>query len=142
MFDTNELNDKLVSELRDIARNLGITEADTLRKAELIERIVEQEMLIEAARAQQSTVNTIYTPKGAEPVENTEKSRKRTRTVKSSTQPRVEVPLDDTNLFDAPDDEANADDQENETGGNMNAEVPFSGYKGRGHRFRRAFCKI
>jgi len=53
MFDTNELNDKLVSELREIARNLGIAEADELRKASLIERIVEQEQLIEAARMQQ-----------------------------------------------------------------------------------------
>ena len=33
MFDTNELNDKLVSELREIAKNLGIAEADELRKA-------------------------------------------------------------------------------------------------------------
>jgi len=114
MFDTNELNDKLVSELRDIARNLGVAEAEDLRKAQLIDRIVEQEQLIEAARAQQTTVNTIYTPKGVAPVESTEKTRKRTRVVKSSTQPRVEVPLDDTNLFDEPDDEVSTDDSENE----------------------------
>ncbi|HWZ02921.1 MAG TPA: Rho termination factor N-terminal domain-containing protein, partial [Mucilaginibacter sp.] len=110
MFDTNELNDKLVSELRDIARNLGIAEAEDLRKAQLITRIVEQEQLIEAARAQQSTVNTIYTPKGAEPVESAEKTRKRIRTVKTSNKPRVEVPLDDTNLFDEPDDEVSTDE--------------------------------
>ena len=114
MFDTNELNDKLVSELRDIARNLGIAEAEELRKAQLIERIVEQEQLIEAARAQQSTVNTIYTPKGAAPAESTEKARKRTRTVKSVSKPRVEVPLDDTNLFDEPDDEVAAEDEDSE----------------------------
>jgi transcription termination factor Rho len=82
MFDTNELNDKLVSELRDIARMLGIAEAEDLRKAHLISRIVEQEQLIEAARTQQSTVNTIYTPKGAAPSENTEKTRKRIRVKK------------------------------------------------------------
>ena len=73
MFDTNELNDKLVSELRDIARNLGIAEAEELRKAQLIERIVEQEQLIEAARMQQTTVNTIYTPKGAAAAESVPK---------------------------------------------------------------------
>jgi transcription termination factor Rho len=102
MFDTNELNDKLVSELRDIARNLGIPEAEELRKAQLIERIVEQEQLIETARAQQNTVNTIYTPKNEPVAENTEKTRKRTRTIKAAAplRPRVEVPLDDTNLFD------------------------------------------
>ena len=115
MFDTNELNDKLVSELRDIARNLGIAEAEELRKAQLIERIVEQEQLIEAARTQQSTVNTIYTPKGAAPAESGEKTRKRIRTIKSvSSKPRVEVPLDDTNLFDEPDDEVAAEDEDNE----------------------------
>jgi len=112
MFDKNELNDKLVSELRDIARMLGIAEAEELRKAQLIERIVEQEQLIEAARAQQTTVNTIYTPKGAEPVEKTEKKSKRARVIKNSKEPRVEVPLDDTNLFDEPDDEVSTDETE------------------------------
>ncbi len=113
MFDTNELNDKLVSELRDIARNLGIAEADELRKAQLISRIVEQEQLIEAARAQQTTVNTNYA--GIAPIakeEAPEKSRKRIRTIKNSNEPRIEVPLDDTNLFDMPDDETPADEEE------------------------------
>jgi transcription termination factor Rho len=113
MFDTTELNDKLVSELREIARNLGIAEADDLRKAQLIGRIVEQEKLIEAARLQQTTVNTIYTAKDAVPVETTEKSRKRTRVIKNSNEPRIEVPLDDTNLFDIPDDEVSSDETEN-----------------------------
>jgi len=112
MFDTNQLNDKLVSELREIARNLGIAEADDLRKAQLISKIVEQEQLIEAARAQQNAVNTIYAPKNAAPAEASEKSRKRTRTVKNSKEPRVEVPLDDTNLFDIQDDEPAVDESE------------------------------
>ena len=47
MSDTTELNDKLVSELREIAKNLGIAEADELRKAALVTRIVEQEQLID-----------------------------------------------------------------------------------------------
>lgn len=110
MFDTNELNDKLVSELRDIAFNLGIGEAESLRKAELISRIVEQEQLIEAARAQQSVVNDIYSPKGAA-ADAAEKPRKRTRTVKSKT-PRVEVPLDDTQLFDISDDDVAGEEAE------------------------------
>src|ERR1700759_4696434 len=106
MFDTIELNDKLVSELREIARNLGIAEADELRKAQLITKIVEQEQLIEAARAQQQAVNSNYAViEKPQPVEAAEKVRKRIRTTKSSNQPRVEVPLDDTNLFDIPDDE-------------------------------------
>src|ERR1700761_1998450 len=119
MFDTNELNDKLVSELRDIAKNLGIADAENLRKAELIEKIVEQEQLIEVARQQQHAVNNIYSPKGTA-AEPQEKPRKRARVVKGASkpsQPRVEVPLDDTNLFDIQDDEPQADDaDEMETG--------------------------
>lgn len=115
MFDTNELNDKLVSELREIAKNLGIAEADELRKAALITKIVEQEQLIEAARVQQDTVNSNYAavelPVPA--AEAGEKTRKRIRTIKNSNTPRVEVPLDDTNLFDIPDDEAVVDESEN-----------------------------
>lgn len=39
MFNTSELNDKLVSELREIAKTLGIAQADELRKQDLIAQI-------------------------------------------------------------------------------------------------------
>ena len=113
MFDTNELNDKLVSELREIARNLGIADADELRKAQLITTIVEQEQLIEAARLQQNIVNSIYTPTDAVQAAPAEKVRKRIRVIKNSNEPRIEVPLDDTNLFDIPDDETPEEETEN-----------------------------
>ncbi len=119
MSDTTELNDKLVSELREIAKSLGIAEADDLRKPQLISSIIEQQQLIEAARAQQNAVENNYTPK-TDAAENNDKARKRTRTVKGSTKPRVEVPLDDTNLFDVHDDEPVAQDDENE---NLNIPV-------------------
>jgi transcription termination factor Rho len=116
MSDTSELNDKLVSELRDIARSLGIAEADDLRKADLITAIVEQQKLIEFARTQQNIVASNYAPIGTAPeapADNGDKTRKRTRTLKTnSNEPRVDVPLDDTNLFNAPDDEPQPDDQE------------------------------
>ncbi|MFD0792270.1 transcription termination factor Rho [Mucilaginibacter litoreus] len=104
MSETTELNDKLVSELREIAKSLGIAEADDYRKAQLITAIVEQQNLIETARNQQQITNNNYTEKTAAPAaaESTDKPRKRTRTIKSK-EPRVEVPLDDTNLFDQPD---------------------------------------
>lgn len=117
MSDKIELNDKLVSELRDIAKNLGIAEADELRKALLIARIIEQQQLIEAARAQQNIVEQNYSPITAEPAAETasEKARKRTRVLKPKTQPRVEVPLDDTNLFDQEeDDQQNNEDAQND----------------------------
>jgi len=117
MSDITELNDKLVSELREMAKSLGIAEAEELRKPQLISRIVEQQQLIEIARAQQASMNDNYSevksaaPADAEPAD---KNRKRTRTTKSkSNSPRVEVPLDDTNLFDAPDEEA-ATEEDNE----------------------------
>jgi transcription termination factor Rho len=123
MSDTIELNDKLVSELREIAKSLGIAEADDLRKAQLIESIVEQQNLIEAARAQQNTMANNYAPIGAESeeaaaTETGERTRKRIRVVKSKailnkpTQPRVEVPLDDTNLFDESDEETPSEDND------------------------------
>jgi transcription termination factor Rho len=115
---TIELNDKLVSELRDMARTLGIAEADELRKAQLITRIVEQQQLIEAARAQQSTLASNYAEINAEPAAVTEeaddKPRKRTRVIKakSSTTPRVDVPLNDTNLFEEEDEPPYTADEE------------------------------
>jgi transcription termination factor Rho len=118
MSNTIELNDKLVSELREIAKSLGIAEADDLRKAQLVTAIVEQQNLIEAARAQQSTVDSNYAPKQDETTASTpdkadkaDKNRKRARTIKNSNEPRVEVPLDDTNLFDMQDDEPQQEEE-------------------------------
>jgi transcription termination factor Rho len=117
MSDTTELNDKLVSELREMAKSLGVAEADELRKPQLISKIVEQNQLIEAARAQQNAVESNYAPvKGSAPevtAENGERTRKRIRTVKTNkNEPRVEVPLDDTNLFDIQDDEPQQEESE------------------------------
>jgi len=113
MSDTIELNDKLVSELREIAKSLGIGEADELRKPQLITSIVEQQQLIEAARAQQAAVENNYAEKtAATSAAAPEKTRKRIRVVKPSNQPRVDVPLDDTNLFDVQDDEPQPEEDE------------------------------
>ncbi len=110
---TIELNDKLVSELRDMAKTLGIPEADELRKPQLITRIVEQQELIDAARAQQSILANNYAEITAEPAAD-EKPRKRARVLKPKNYnvPRVEVPLDDTNLFTQGDDEQQPDREE------------------------------
>jgi len=106
MSNTTELNDKLVSELRSLAKSFGIAEADGLRKPELIVKITEQQNLIEAARLQQQVVTNNYTEHNpeAEPVavaeDGADKPRKRVRTLKSKIDaPRTEVHVDDTNLF-------------------------------------------
>ena len=116
--NTIELNDKLVSELRDMAKALGVAEADDLRKPQLITRIVEQQQLIEAARMQQSVLASNYAPIGEEQpaAEAEDKPRKRTRVIKakSSTTPRVDVPLDDTNLFNQDEEDDNQSFTEDE----------------------------
>jgi len=125
MSDTIELNDKLVSELRQMAKSLGIEDADELRKPQLVTRIKEQQQLIEAARAQNEVLNTNY----AEVNDNndniavaeatTTKPRvKRTRTVKAAAptpakNKQKEVLLDDTTLFYIQDEEIPAEDIEN-----------------------------
>jgi transcription termination factor Rho len=121
MSDTIELNDKLVSELRDIARSLGVAEADELRKAPLIAKIVEQQQLIETARNQQNIVNDNYAEKSADaaPVAEVadagEKTRKRARSVKAKNEPRKEVPLNDTNLFEQEEEQQPQQQQQNDT---------------------------
>ncbi|MVN89759.1 transcription termination factor Rho [Mucilaginibacter aquatilis] len=94
MPDKLELNDKLVSELRQMAKDLGIAEADELRKAQLVTRITEQQQLIETAREQQATLDNNYNngtetaDSAAAPAaeaENDDKPRKRTRSVKAKT---------------------------------------------------------
>jgi len=98
MVDTTELNDKLVSELREIAKSFGVAEADSLRKQELISKIKEQQSLISAAREGVATEDVA--------IESTEeKPRKRTRTVKTKIEavtPGGEARKENVTLFDAP----------------------------------------
>lgn len=77
MADINELNDKLVSELREIAHSFGVENADGLRKQDLINKIIAQKELIEAAR-QNATPEEVPQAEAEE-----EKPRKRIRTVKT-----------------------------------------------------------
>lgn len=90
MLEINQLNDMLVSELRVLAETLGVADTDTLRKQELIERIV---ALGAATNTQES-----------QPASDEGKVRKRIRTPKSDLE-RINVPLDDTNLFSEADEE-------------------------------------
>ena len=76
MLDNTELNDKLVSELREIAKTYGVEDAETLRKQDLITRIKEQQNL---PLPEKQEVNN----EAAEPV--AEKPKKRARTLKSKT---------------------------------------------------------
>nr|WP_199158361.1 transcription termination factor Rho [Pedobacter sp. ASV2] len=50
MFSKTELNDKLTSELRELAKTYGIEGADTLRKIDLVEVLLHQQVIIDAAK--------------------------------------------------------------------------------------------
>jgi transcription termination factor Rho len=49
MYDITELNDKLVNELKEIARSMNIPNSEDLRKQELIYKILDQQALTPAA---------------------------------------------------------------------------------------------
>ena len=74
MFDLNDLNDKLVSELREIAKSFGVENTDELRKADLMAKIKEQQDLISSA---QSNETENLADQSLE-----EKTKKRARTTK------------------------------------------------------------
>jgi transcription termination factor Rho len=98
MLDSNKLNDKLVSELREIAQTLGVEDTDTLRKQDLINKILEQ---AEVPSVEGST-------EIENPISNSNdidsKPRKRLRTTKPSgdNKQHKEVHLDNTRTFDFP----------------------------------------
>ncbi|MCZ4244307.1 transcription termination factor Rho [Pedobacter punctiformis] len=73
MFSKTELNDKLTSELRELAKTYGIEGADTLRKIDLVEVLLHQQVIIDAAKqgnesdaapqAETETTTTVAAPK-------------------------------------------------------------------------------
>ena len=96
MLDLNKLNDKLVSELREIAQNHGIADTETLRKQDLISKILERNN--SSALTETGSVNGTDSEKSIEE----EKPRKRLRSLKAKpdTTKHQEVPLVNTRLFD------------------------------------------
>jgi len=114
MVDINELNDKLVSELREIARSFGVDNADGLRKQDLVNKITEQQQLIEAAKLEgvgqpAPSIDTV------EAVEE-DKPRKRIRTVKPKPEAgrRNTVSREETPHFDFPSQDEDAPFQPSE----------------------------
>jgi len=79
MYDILELNKKLVSELKEIAKELKIKKIETLRKQDLIYKILDQQA-IEASKSKPVTSKS--TGKSETKQEETPRKRTRTRTVK------------------------------------------------------------
>lgn len=81
-MNINELNSKLVSELREIAKVLGIVEVEKLRKQELIDKIAEIAQQAVAGSQSEST-------ESEDDAEDSDKPRRRTRTLKTEPSPVV-----------------------------------------------------
>ncbi|HQS05096.1 MAG TPA: transcription termination factor Rho, partial [Daejeonella sp.] len=104
MLDSNKLNDKLVSELREIAQTLGVQDTDTLRKQDLISKILE---FAETSPATENNEAVTESVNAAEPSDSGARPRKRLRSTKpvAESKQHKEVPLDNTRTFDFPEDD-------------------------------------
>lgn len=80
MYDILELNDKLLADLRQIARTLNIKRVDSFKKQELIYKILDQQALL---AAQSTPVPEAQQPEGKEEAQEERKERKqRTRVMR------------------------------------------------------------
>lgn len=132
MFDINELNDKLVSELREIAKSYGVSDTDNLRKQDLVNKIAEHQN----SGSTEKVVDSSSQPKVDSQKNDSsddDRPRKRARTlsasnVKPQIKKKTDVPLDDSTLFDIPDydEPAQANDQETNLDSNTQAESNVS----------------
>jgi len=92
MYDVLELNKKLVSELREIAKSLNIKKVETLRKQDLIEKIIEKqnflssekkEKLLESTSKPQDVVQQTINIENIEVKEDTGENNVTTSTTKT-----------------------------------------------------------
>lgn len=103
MFNKTELTEKLTTELRDIAKNEGINNADDLRKSELIDQILDKQNLKEnkpAAKSAKAKVAKEAAPASVaeEKVAEEKPARKRTRI---GAKPATPAAAEAVTLFDA-----------------------------------------
>ena len=87
MYDILELNDKLLADLRQIAKTLNIKRVESYKKQELIYKILDQQALV---AAQSEPVVEPAAPEAAAPVEKREK-KPRIRVVRPGVEKKGEV---------------------------------------------------
>ncbi|WP_029283813.1 transcription termination factor Rho [Pedobacter sp. R20-19] len=124
MFSKTELNDKLTPELRELAKTYGIEGADSLRKIDLVEVLLHQQEIINAAKTgadpysetevteasvttapatKVKTAKAEKTPKVAASATTTDKPvKKRARLSKDEPSAPIERKRDSVTLFDEP----------------------------------------
>lgn len=81
MYDILELNKKLVPELKEIAKSLNIKRIETLRKQDLIYKILDQQA-IDASQTKKATKKASAPKEKDSSADESPKRRTRTRTVK------------------------------------------------------------
>ena len=81
MYDILELNKKLVSELREIARNMQISKVDSLKKQDLIYKVLDQQAIADSNKqiAQMKAKHKISISSEANKAEKDEKKLRRRR---------------------------------------------------------------
>ncbi|QPH39426.1 transcription termination factor Rho [Pedobacter endophyticus] len=120
MFSKTELNDKLTPELRELAKSYGIEGADSLRKIDLVEVLLHQQEIINAAKtgsdpyadtepvevappAKTKAAKAQKAPKAAAASATVDKPvKKRARLNKEEAATPVERKRDSVTLFDEP----------------------------------------
>ncbi|GGE40756.1 transcription termination factor Rho [Pedobacter psychrotolerans] len=124
MFSKTELNDKLTPELRELAKTYGIEGADSLRKIDLVEVLLHQQEIINAAKTgadpysetevaeavvapapatKAKTAKAEKAPKVAAAATTTDKPvKKRARLSKDEPAAPIERKRDSVTLFDEP----------------------------------------
>jgi len=124
MFSKTELNDKLTPELRELAKTYGIEGADSLRKIDLVEVLLHQQEIINAAKTgadpysetevteasvttapatKVKTAKAEKAPKVAASATTTDKPvKKRARLSKDEPSAPIERKRDSVTLFDEP----------------------------------------
>lgn len=76
MYDILELNNKLVADLRNIARDLGIKKVEAIKKQELIYLILDQQAINDSKEKKPVKSNEKPVKSNEKPLENREKPRK------------------------------------------------------------------
>ncbi len=93
MFSKTELNDKLTTELRELAKSYGIEGADSLRKIDLVEVLLHQQEIINAAKAASSDPYSEIEPVAAAPAPKTKTAKAPKAAAKVATAAEVAAPI-------------------------------------------------
>lgn len=93
MYDIIDLNSKLVGELREIAKQLNVPKFDTLKKQELVYKILDQQALNGAKEAKAETPDAVKPKRGRKPKSDEAEETPQLFSTESKSDPRF-VSLD------------------------------------------------